>query len=74
MTVKLTRVDSITSALDKVSGIDVFARKVSGITCRFYREYQTSIADYLRISPTIVWVLAGQTENDVFSNLTWNVD
>lgn len=65
----------ICTVTERHGGIEARAYREGGILCRMYREVKSSLnAPYLEISPTIVWVLAGWTSNDVFSNTTWNVE
>lgn len=69
------RIGGISTAAERHGGMETRAYRKGGILCRMYREVKSSInAPYLEISPTIVWVLAGWTSNDVFSNTTWNVE
>lgn len=61
-------------SLQKATNItETFTRK-GGLRCRLYQACSSSIRrPYLKIEPTIVWVLAGHTENDVISNTEWNI-
>lgn len=69
------QIGGVCTASERQGGIDARAYRKGGILCRMYREVKSSLnAPYLEISPTIVWVLAGWTSNDVFSNTTWNVE
>ena len=66
----------VASALIKVGGIRTRTGRYGGILCRMYQEVRSSLsAPYLEISPTVLWVLTGQSsDNDVYSNTDWNVD
>lgn len=69
------RIGGIRTATERHGGLEARAYRKGGILCRMYREVKSSLnAPYLEISPTVVWVLAGWTSNDVFSNTTWNVE
>lgn len=72
----LGRIGGIRTSLERIGGISTTMERKGGITCRFFQECRTGIADrpYLEISPEIVWVLAGWTSNEVFSNTDWNID
>ena len=55
-------------------GINTKVKPKSGIQCRAYQVCTVNIrGPYLKINPTIVWVVAGYTQNDVFSNTDWNI-
>lgn len=82
---KFSSVDGINASVNPIGGIDaraerigiigVNAKRIGGIFCRVYRTCSPSIRiPYLEISPTIVWVIAGQTQNDVYSNTYWNIN
>ena len=50
-------------------------KKVGEVHCRMFQVCESSVnMPYLEISPTIVWLLAGHTENDVYSNTDWNIN
>ena len=69
------RIGGIRTATERHGGMEARAYRKGGIHCRMYREVKSSLnAPYLEIFPTVVWVLAGWTSNDVFSNTTWNVE
>lgn len=73
--VKVESRNAISAGAEKVSGIDATAKRIGGIFCRAFKVCAPSIqAPYLEISPTVVWILAGQTENDVFSNTFWQIN
>ena len=60
---------------ERIGGMDASATRVGGIFCRVFKTCSPNIrGPYLEISPTVVWILAGQTENDVFSNTHWNIN
>lgn len=64
----------ISASAKPLPGISASAKRVGGISCRVYQICSVSIREpYLEISPTVIWVLAGQTYNDVFSNTFWNI-
>lgn len=82
---KFSSIDGINASVNPIGGIDaraerigiigVNAKRIGGIFCRVYRTCSSSIRiPYLEISPTIVWVIAGQTQNDVYSNTYWNIN
>lgn len=69
------RIGGISTATERLGGMDVRTYRRGGILCRMYQEVRSSLGGaYLEISPTVVWVLAGWTSNDVFSNTTWNIE
>ena len=68
-------VDGISVRAERVGRMDVTASRVGGIHCRVFRTCSPNIkAPYLEIEPTVVWVIAGQTQNDVYSNTHWNIN
>lgn len=69
------RVGGITSTATRTSGLSVLRLiRKSGIYCTVYQVCSAGKrGPYLEISPTIVWILAGHTENNVFSNTQWNI-
>ena len=81
----LTRIGGISSATERIGGdiacfaarVDdakVSATKTSGLSCSMYQVCRTNVnMHYLEISPKIVWMLAGHTENQVFSDTKWLV-
>ena len=59
----------------KTGGIEVVATKISGLSCAMYQVCKTNIrVPYLEINPEVVWLLAGHTENEVYSNTRWHID
>ena len=63
------------SATMQGGGIVVSARKEGKISCAMWQVCRTNVSmHYLEISPKIVWLLAGHTENEVYSNTYWRVD
>jgi len=65
-------ISSYASLLDV--GMNASLESVGRMSCSMYQVCRTNVSmHYLEISPTIVWVLAGHTENDVYSNTHWNV-
>ena len=67
-------VDGISVRAERIGGMDASATRVGGIFCRVFRTCSPNIrGPYLEINPTVVWILAGQTQNDVFSNTFWNI-
>lgn len=67
-------VDGISVRAERVGRMDVNASRIGGIHCRVFRTCSPSIrVPYLEISPTIAWIVAGETQNDVFSNTYWNI-
>lgn len=60
---------------ERIGGIDATAKRIGGIRCRVFQSCAPNIrGPYLEISPTVVWILAGQTQNDVFSNTYWTIN
>ena len=59
-----------------VGSIRAHAIPVKGISCKVYQVCTASIKGkpYLEIAPEVIWVLAGWSSNEVYSNTTWNVD
>ena len=87
MTASLSRIGSASSSATLVGGgisalaspvggdIRSSAESVGGMSCSMYQVCRTNVAmHYLEISPKIVWLLAGHTENDVYSNTRWHID
>lgn len=73
--VKITPIGGISCKAERVGRMDVTASRVGGIHCRVFRTCSPNIkAPYLEIEPTVVWVIAGQTQNDVYSNTYWNIN
>lgn len=83
----LTRIGDIDSSARRIGGdiacsatwiggdIGVSATKQGKISCAMYQVCRTNVMmRYLEISPKVVWVLAGHTENHVYSNTKWRVD
>lgn len=71
----LTRADSLTARLEREDGLSATLTRKAGLSCQLWQVCSASIRKpYLEISPTVVWVLAGYTENDVFSNTNWAID
>lgn len=70
------RQGDISTLAMRTGGIKAKAYRQGGILCRVYQEVRSSLGGpYLEIAPTILWVLAGQSnDNSVYSNTTWNVD
>lgn len=84
LTVTLTRVGGVSCSAQRIGGIRSGALRVGGITstatrvpglsCRVWQVCNAGLRrPYLEISPTIVWILAGHTENNVLSNTQWNI-
>lgn len=74
-TTTLTRTDGMTARLEREGDFSVTLTRKSGISCRLWQVCSSGIRrPFLEISPTVVWVLAGYSENDVYSNTTWNID
>ena len=68
------RVGGISVETVRLGGIGCEVRRTGGIRCQAWQVCKVGIrAPYLRISPEVIWVLAGGTENDVYSNTRWNV-
>lgn len=64
----------MTVSLQKMAGMTGTFSRRGGLSCRMYQACRSSIRrPFLEISPEIVWVLAGHTENDVYSNVDWNI-
>ena len=60
---------------ERIGAIDATAKRIGGIRCRVFQSCAPNIrGPYLEISPTVVWILAGQTQNDVFSNTYWTIN
>ena len=75
MSAELTRVGDMSVSMARVGSMTAKATRIGSISCSMYQVCKTNIkAPYLEISPSIVWVLAGHTENQVFSNTRWKID
>lgn len=56
-------------------GQGTMASAVGDVSCSLSPVCRASIVvRYLDISPKVVWLLAGHTENDVYSNTRWHID
>ena len=74
ITVQAHNIGGIETIVDNIGGIETNVKRIGGIFCRVFRTCSPSIRiPYLEISPTIAWIVAGQTQNDVFSNTYWNI-
>lgn len=70
-----TRLGGMASSMTRVGGMSAKMTKIGRISCAMYQVCTTNMRrPYLEISPEIVWLLAGHTENDVFSNTKWKID
>ena len=76
ITVTATPVGDIYCTATAVDGIKAYAIPIGGISCKVYYTCSVDIGGkpYLEIEPEIIWVLAGWSSNDVYSNTTWHVD
>ena len=75
LTVTIDRKDWVSSRMDRLDDFVFTPTRKGGIHCKVFQSWSVNIRQpYLEISPTIVWVLAGHTQNDVYSNTTWNVE
>lgn len=73
--IKLVRVGGMDASVERVGDFSASVKRVGGLSCQLWQVCSTNIRKpYLEINPTIVWVLAGYTSNDVFSNTTWNIE
>lgn len=73
--IKLSREGGMTASAERIGGFTTTLTRVGGLKCQLWQVCTTNIGKpYLEISPTIVWVLAGYTQNDVYSNTSWNVE
>lgn len=69
------RVGDMSVSMTNAGGMDATMTRIGGISCAMYQVCTTNIRrPYLEISPRIVWVLAGHTQNDVYSNTKWKID
>ena len=75
ITVQAHKIGGIETIVDNIGGIETNVKRIGGIFCRVFRTCSPSIrTPYLEISPTIAWIVAGETQNDVFSNTYWNIN
>ncbi len=45
------------------------------VSCKMWQVCTANVRlKYLEINPKIVWLLAGHTENEVYSNTDWNIN
>ncbi len=64
----------LSSVATPVGGMTVTAGGENRLSCRMFQACKVNVRmNYLEIRPTIVWMLAGWTENEVISNTTWIV-
>lgn len=50
-------------------------RDTVNVSCRMYQVCTANVSlHYLEISPKIVWLLAGHTQNEVYSNTDWTIN
>ena len=68
-----TRVGDFSVSVTRVGGMGATMTRTGRLSCSMY-QVCTVGKPYLEISPQIVWVLAGHTENDVYSNTKWKID
>lgn len=72
MECSVTRIGGISSSMARIGGMSAKMTKIGRISCAMYQVCTTNIRrPYLEISPEVVWLLAGHTENDVYSNTKW---
>lgn len=70
-----SRSAGMTARLGREGGFSATATRKGGMSCRLWQVCSSSVRrPYLEISPEVVWVLAGYTENQVFSNTDWTID
>lgn len=74
LTASAINMGGIVTKAEMVGGIRTEVKRKGGISCRFFQECRTGLTPYLEIAPTVVWVLAGWTSNDVYSNTDWNIN
>lgn len=75
MSIQMERQQGITTCAEYMTGMTVGAKREGGVRCRVFMICTPSFRNpYLEISPSIVWMLAGWTSNDVFSNTNWQID
>lgn len=75
ISVKAESRNAVSAHAEQIGGIDATAKRIGGIRCRVFQSCAPNIqGPYLEISPTVVWILAGQTQNDVFSNTFWQIN
>ena len=73
--IKTVRKGGISVIAKDTRGIHTDITRAGGIDCQMYLVCTISSREpYLEISPTVVWILAGWTSNDVFSNTHWDID
>lgn len=74
-TTTVSRLGIFSSTLNLLRNFSTEMTKSVGLHCRLFQSCATNIEKpYLEITPTVVWVLAGYTSNDVYSNTTWNIE
>lgn len=74
-TTSVSRSGLFSSSLSLLKDFTAGMTREGGLHCRMFQSCATNLNTlYLEIEPTIVWVLAGHTSNDVYSNTTWNID
>jgi hypothetical protein len=77
MTVRVEKAGGISTLTEREGGrLACKALRYGGMVCRVYREARPSLdIPYLEIYPTTIWVLVGQSsDNNVYSNVDWEVD
>ena len=75
MECSVTRIGGVSSSMARIGGMSAKMTKIGRISCAMYQVCTTNIRrPYLEISPEVVWLLAGHTENDVYSNTKWRID
>ena len=71
----LTRAAGATARLEREGAFSATITRKNGMSCRLWQVCPASIRKpFLEISPEVVWILAGYTQNDVYSNTTWNIE
>lgn len=75
MSIRTERQNGMTASAEYMTRMSVGAKREGGVRCRMFMICTPSFRNpYLEISPTVVWMLAGWTSNDVFSNTNWQID
>lgn len=75
MAIKINREGGLNVKTKDMRSMNAEMNRDGGIDCQMYLVCTIGSREpYLEISPTVVWILAGWTSNDVFSNTHWDID
>lgn len=65
---------TISCNAERIGWMSVTTERKGRMSCAMYQVCTSITNPYLEISPSVVWLLAGHTENEVYSNTLWQID